>query len=217
MTDHLRDGRTPVFTRAAFARLATAAGEAERAGEVLLIVPAAPGTFCAGADLDDARRYIDQPDDYLSMIDSCWEALESGGAPIVVAVDGPAVGGAFELCLAADAVVATDRAWFSLPEATFGLPPISATRRLAAAVGRTRAREIVLSGRRVACDEARELGLVKTLCASDDLLTSAHAIAEALGKAGPHAARAIKSALSTSATDREIAREWFVRGIGGSR
>jgi enoyl-CoA hydratase/carnithine racemase len=213
VTDHLRDGRTPLFTRSAFLRLADAARAAGAAGDVLLVLRALPGTFCAGADLDDARGYADRPEDYLDAADACWDAIESGAAPVVVAVDGPAVGGAFELCLAADAVVASDRAWFSLPEAAFGLPPLSAARRLAGAVGRSRAREIVLSGRRIPSLEALTLGLVTRTADPDGLEQAAREVAASLSRSAGPSARAVKGVLAHAATERDVAREWFVRAM----
>ena len=111
--------------------------------------------------------------------------------PIIAAVNGMAVGGGFEIALAADLIVAADHATFFLPEATLGLIADNATIRLPRVVPPNIAREMLISGRRMSATEAQSWGIVNQITASDDLLPAARQLAEKICLSAPLSVAAV--------------------------
>ena len=103
-------------------------------------------------------------------------ALEALPYPVVAAVRGCCLGVGMELALACHYRVAAERAVFALPEATFGLlPGCGGTVRLTELTGPATAMELILTGRTILADEARELGLVDRVVPRRELLSAAEA------------------------------------------
>lgn len=128
--------------------------------------------------------------------------------PVIAAVNGMAMGGGFELALAADLIVAADNAVFALPEVTLGLLADSGgilrlPRRLPQAI----AREMLLTGRRMGADEAARWGLVNQVTAADTLMDAAQALARQIVAAAPLAITALKQVLR--ATEMQSVQEGF--------
>jgi len=119
---------------------------------------------------------------------------------VIAAVSGYALGGGCELALACDVRFASTRAKFGQPEVLLGIiPGGGGTQRLARLVGPARAKDLILTGRQVAADEALAIGLVDRVVEPADLLPTALAYAAELA-AGPVAAHA----LAKQAIDRGI-------------
>ena len=97
--------------------------------------------------------------------------------PIIAAVNGMAVGGGFEMALAADLIVAADHANFFLPEATLGLIADNATILLPRVLPPNVAREMLISGRRMSAPEAQNWGIVNQVTTSDELMPAARQLA----------------------------------------
>lgn len=101
--------------------------------------------------------------------------------PLIAAVDGPALAGGFELALACDLVVASERARFGVPEVTRGLlASAGGVTRLPRRVPVTVALELGLTGRPVSARRAYELGLVNTLCAAGEAVPTALELAQVI-------------------------------------
>lgn len=116
--------------------------------------------------------------------------------PVIAAVNGLAVGGGFELALAADLIVASDTAKFWLPEAQLGmLPDSGGLLRLPKAIPARLAREIILTGRRMDAAEAAALHLVSRVVPGDELLASALDLARTIAKSAPLAVTAARDIL----------------------
>jgi len=116
--------------------------------------------------------------------------------PVIAAVNGLAVGGGFELALAADLIVASTSARFWLPEAQLGmLPDSGGLLRLPKAVPARLAREMILTGRRLEADEALSLNLVNRVVEPEALLDSALELAETIARAAPLAVTAARDIL----------------------
>ncbi|ANY21833.1 hypothetical protein BCM27_02535 [Gordonia terrae] len=175
-----------------------------------------PEQFCVGADLEDAQQYAQDPREYIAEVNACWTTIERTGVAVIVAVDGPAVGAGFELCLCADQVIASDRAWFSFPEVRFGLPALSAARRLEGVVGRLQARRILLSGSRIGSSEALGLGLVSQVVSPPELEATAITLADSFARSGVAAMAALKDVLSTEVPDPDVTSLWFRRALGAT-
>ena len=105
--------------------------------------------------------------------------------PIIAAVNGMAVGGGFEIALAADFIVAADHATFFLPESALGLIADNATIRLPKILPPNIAREMLISGRRMLATEAQSWGIVNEVTTAEDLLPAARRLAERICQSAP--------------------------------
>ena len=120
--------------------------------------------------------------------------------PVIAAVNGLAVGGGFELALAADLIVASEAAKFWLPEAQLGmLPDSGGLLRLPKAIPERIAREMILTGRRMDADEAASLGLASRVVPGETLLEAALELATIIARAAPLAITAARDILRDTA------------------
>jgi enoyl-CoA hydratase len=169
-------------------------------------------TLSAGADLKvvaagDVREIVTARGGF------CGLCTRQRTKPIVVAVDGAAVGGGLELVLACDVVVASTASRFGLPEVRRGLVAASGgTFRLARAIGRHAALDLALTGEDLPAERAYQLGLVTRLTepgrARDEAITVARRIAANAPLAVQESRRLIDAALDhDEATLRGLARE----------
>jgi enoyl-CoA hydratase/carnithine racemase len=125
-----------------------------------------------------------------------WKRLGECRTPLVAAVSGWALGGGCELALACDLIVASETAEFGQPEVMLGIiPGGGGSQRLARAIGKQRAMELVLTGRRFDADEAERLGLVNTVTGKRDWLESALELARRIASRPPIATRLAKQAV----------------------
>jgi enoyl-CoA hydratase/carnithine racemase len=125
-----------------------------------------------------------------------WKRLAMVKTPLVAAVSGWALGGGCELALACDMIVASDTATFGQPEINLGIiPGGGGSQRLARVLGKQRAMELVLTGRRFDAAEAKELGLVNRVVEGDGWLEAALELAAEVAARPPIAARLAKQAV----------------------
>lgn len=116
--------------------------------------------------------------------------------PVIAAVNGLAVGGGFELALAADLIVASTAARFWMPEAQLGmLPDSGGLLRLPKAIPARLAREMILTGRRMEANEALALNLVNRVVEPEALLDTARELAETITRSAPLAITAARDIL----------------------
>ena len=111
--------------------------------------------------------------------------------PVIVAVNGMAVGGGFEIALAADLIVAAEHAEFFLPEANLGLIADNATIRLPKIVPPNIAREMLISGRRMSAAEAQSWGIVNQVTSTENLMATARELATKICAAAPLSVAAV--------------------------
>jgi cyclohexa-1,5-dienecarbonyl-CoA hydratase len=124
----------------------------------LVVLDSAFRVFSGGIDLGEYTRL--RVFQVLDAFETAFLAMLSTSKPLLVVVNGPAVGGGSELASLGDIVVATPRAKFAQPEVTIGVfPPFAATV-LPHLIGPKRALEMVLTGEAISADRALELGLV---------------------------------------------------------
>ena len=125
-----------------------------------------------------------------------WPRLAALRTPLVAAVSGYALGGGCELALACDMIVASESAQFGQPEILLGIiPGGGGTQRLARVMGKQRAMELVLTGRRIGAEEAHRLGIVTRLAPADGWLDAALELAAEVAERPPLAARLAKQAV----------------------
>ena len=150
--------------------------------------------FAAGADVKAlSERSIN---DELSPSESFWRRMAAVRKPMIAAVSGWALGGGCELALTCDMIVASESAEFGQPEITLAIiPGGGGTQRLARVIGKQRAMELVLTGRRFNAEEARRLGIVNKISKRDEWLTDAMELAAVIARRPPLAARLAKQAV----------------------
>ena len=151
--------------------------------------------FAAGAAITAmAKRTL--PEVITSPSARFWPRLAAVRTPLVAAVAGYALGGGCELALACDMIVASDSAEFGQPEILLGIiPGGGGTQRLTRVMGKQRAMELVLTGRRITAAEARELGIVTRVAPTDGWLEAALELAEVIARRPPLAVRLGKQAV----------------------
>ena len=119
--------------------------------------------------------------------------------PLIAAVSGWALGGGCELALLCDMIVASETAEFGQPEITLGIiPGGGGTQRLARTVGKQRAMELVLTGRRFSAEEAFRMGLVNQVAKKREWLDAALELAQKIARRPPIAVRLAKQAVLTA-------------------
>jgi enoyl-CoA hydratase/carnithine racemase len=178
---------------------------ADRTLAAVVITGAGDQAFCAGADLKErAGMTEEQVRGFLERLRGMARALEKSDRVFIAAVNGAALGGGAELALACDLRVASPGALFGLTEVTLGIiPGGGGTQRLARLIGPGRAKDLILTGRRVGADEALALGLVQAVARERSALEEALALAEVIARNAPLALAAAKHAIDEG-LDREL-------------
>ena len=147
--------------------------------------------FSAGWDLGAAAAGEDFEADYGEGGFGGFCELPGRGKPVVCAVNGMAVGGGFEIAMAAEFVVAADHARFFLPETGLGIIPDAGAIRLPRMLPHAIANEVLYGGRRLDASEAERWGLVNQVVAAADLEDAAMELASRIASAAPLAVEAV--------------------------
>ncbi len=153
--------------------------------------------FAAGADIKETFVTATPVSMLKQDLTSKWEAIRRIRTPIIAAVSGYALGGGCELAMICDIIVASETAQFGQPEINLGIiPGAGGTQRLTRTVGKYRANELILTGRRIKADEAKAIGLAAQVFPAASWLDDAKALARTIAEKPPVAAR-----LATEAVD----------------
>lgn len=158
---------------------------------VAILTGAGDRFFCAGWDLKAAAEGEQFEADYGEGGFGGFGELPGLFKPVIAAVNGMAVGGGFEIVLAADLVVAADHARFWLPEASLGMLPDSGSVRLPRMLPPAVANEILYAGRQLDAADALRWGLVNSVVTAADLMSEARALAARVVEAAPLSVAAI--------------------------
>lgn len=159
---------------------------------VAILTGAGDRFFCAGWDLNAAAEGEQFEADYGEGGFGGFGELPGLLKPVIAAVNGMAVGGGFEIVLAADLVVAADHARFWLPEASLGMLPDSGSVRLPRMLPPAVANEILFAVRRLDAADALRWGLVNSVVGAADLMSEARALAARVVEAAPLSVAAIQ-------------------------
>jgi enoyl-CoA hydratase/carnithine racemase len=152
--------------------------------------------FAAGADIKELSDGTHFELYFGGRIDK-WDAIRRIRTPIVAAVSGYCLGGGCELALACDLIVASETAQFGQPETNLGvLPGAGGTQRLTRAIGKSKAMDVILTGRFLDAREAEQAGLVARVAASDNWLEEAKGVAQAIAAKSPVGVRLAKEAVN---------------------
>jgi len=147
--------------------------------------------FSAGWDLGSAADGESFESDYGAGGFGGFPELPNRTKQIIVAVNGMAVGGGFEIAMSADFIVAADHAQFFLPETRVGVLPDAGSIRLPRLLPRQLANEIIFGGRRFSAEEAMSWGIVNKIAPSAELMDTARALAAEICLSAPLSVAAV--------------------------
>ncbi|MBN9233357.1 MULTISPECIES: enoyl-CoA hydratase [Phyllobacteriaceae] len=138
-----------------------------------MVITGSEKAFAAGADIKEmqTKTYVEA---FLQDFFVGWEELTRARKPIIAAVAGYALGGGCELAMMCDFIIAADSAKFGQPEITLGvMPGMGGSQRLTRFVGKSKAMDMVLTGRMMDAAEAERCGLVSRIVPAADLVDEA--------------------------------------------
>ena len=138
-----------------------------------VVVTGSEKAFAAGADIKEmqSKSYVDV---YMEDFFVGWEELTRIRKPIIAAVAGYALGGGCELAMMCDFIIAAETAKFGQPEITLGvMPGMGGSQRLTRFVGKSKAMDLVLTGRMMDAAEAERSGLVSRVVPAAELIEEA--------------------------------------------
>jgi len=159
------------------------------------VISGSPKAFAAGADIKEMQSKT-----YTDMLKANWFAgwdkLVATRTPILAAVNGYALGGGCELAMMCDAIYAGDRAKFGQPEIKLGvIPGMGGSQRLTKLVGKSKAMDMVLTGRMMDADEAERSGFAARIFPADELVAEVLKIAAEVAGFGKLATQTAKEAV----------------------
>ncbi|WP_290732836.1 enoyl-CoA hydratase-related protein [Halobacteriovorax sp. JY17] len=156
----------------------------------MILTGAEEKAFIAGADIKEMTLMsADEAEAFARLGQDNTLLFELLNIPVIACVNGYALGGGCEMAMSCDFIFATKTAVFGQPEVKLGLiPGFGGTQRLSKLVGRNRAKEITYSGRNVAIEEAKEIGLVVSVFESkEEMIEAAKVYLSKAMRNSPHA------------------------------
>lgn len=170
----------------------------DKEARAVILTGSGEKAFCVGGDLKERQGMTDDAwrDQHIIFEQAAFRVLRCP-QPVIAAVEGFAMGGGCELAVLSDFVVASETAVFAVPEVTRGIfPGIGGTQLLPRIVGAPFAKEMIFTGRRVAAEEAKSVGLVNHVAPAGQALAKAREIASTIAQNGPVAVRQAKKAIA---------------------
>jgi enoyl-CoA hydratase/carnithine racemase len=199
-----RPARRNAMSRAMWRALPELCARIGAASDALVVViEGSGGHFCAGADISEfgaVYRDAAATRDYSDAIQEGLKALIGLDRPTIAALRGNAIGGGLALALCCDLRFCADDAYLAITPARLGiLYGFVETRRLIQAIGPARAKDLLFSGRRIACAEALAIGLIDRLVGVEELEGTIIAYGEELARLSQHSIRGGKRAVDAIA------------------
>ncbi|KAJ6963100.1 hypothetical protein NC652_001659 [Populus alba x Populus x berolinensis] len=136
--------------------------ESDVSAQVVLICSSVPKVFCAGADLKERKTMTpSEVQDFVNSLRSTFSLIEALNVPTVAVIEGAALGGGLEMALSCDLRICGEDAVLGLPETGLAIiPGAGGTQRLPRLVGKSLAKELIFTGRKIDGREAMSMGLV---------------------------------------------------------
>lgn len=193
------------LSSAVLSDLSTILYNVERDKEIKVLVLAPRGKhFSSGFDIggvDDLPALRER----LALFARTLPHIERLPVPVIAAARGYVFGGGFELALACDMIVASEGAVFWFPEANLGGCPPFACLRLYQIVGRPRAKEIIMTCKRISAAEAASLGIVNRVVKEEELIDSALGLAQEIAQKGSAVIQMIKVGINRELGGSDVA------------
>lgn len=166
--------------------------------KVMMINSSVPKVFCAGADLKERRAMSPvEAQSFVNTLRSTFTILEELSIPTIAVIEGAALGGGLEMALSCDLRICGEDAVMGLPETGLAIiPGAGGTQRLARLVGKSRAKELIYTGRKVSGTDALLMGLVNHCVPAGSAYSKALDIAREINEKGPVALRMAKQAIN---------------------
>lgn len=165
---------------------------------MVMVITGSERAFAAGADVKEmqSKDFIAA---YKSDFIGPWQKVAGQRKPVIAAVAGYALGGGCELAMMCDIIIAADNAKFGQPEINLGtIPGAGGTQRLTRAIGKSKAMEMVLTGRMMDAEEAERANLVSRVVPAADLLDEALKLAETIAEKSQPVVALAKQAVNTA-------------------
>lgn len=165
--------------------------------KVIVLTGAGEKAFVAGADIKEmASMNSCQGHGFGQRGQRVMRLLETISVPVIAAVNGYALGGGLELALGCDFIYASQKAKFGFPEVTLGIiPGFGGTQNLPRIIGRSKASELIFSGKMISAEKACQWGIVNEVFAPEELLDAVMKTANQIASAGSLAVRYSKDAI----------------------
>jgi enoyl-CoA hydratase len=162
----------------------------------VMILTGAGRAFCAGGDISGFQQIKTMVDveRFARDVMTLFNRMEKLSKPIIAAVNGLALGGGLELCIASDIVIASDKAKFGTPEPRIGLVPGFAIGRLADLLGRNKASYLMMTAEPISAEEAERIGLISLVVPHDQLMEKSVEVAKKIMENAPLAVSLLKTA-----------------------
>ena len=163
----------------------------------MVITGAGDRALSAGADLKERKTMPpEEVPAFVDLIGGTFDRIARQAIPFVAAVHGFAFGGGMEIALACDVRVGGPKTLMGLTETRLAIiPGAGGTQRLPRLIGVGRAKDLILSGRRIDGEEGHRIGVLEHFAADGDVVGKALEVATAFATAGPVAVRAAKEAI----------------------
>jgi enoyl-CoA hydratase len=163
-----------------------------------IVLTGSDKAFAAGADIREMQPRS-WPGTYMNDFIAPWEAVLSVRKPVIAAIAGFALGGGCEVAMMCDILLAADNARFGQPEIKLGIVPgAGGSQRLTRAIGKSKAMEMVLTGRMMDAAEAERTGLVARVVPLAELVPEAVALAQKIGELSAPAVAMAKEAVNAA-------------------
>ncbi len=161
-----------------------------------IVITGSERAFAAGADIKEMAE-ASAVEMLLRDNIARWDRIRKIKKPIIAAVSGFCLGGGCELAMTCDLIIASESAQFGQPEVNIGvMPGAGGTQRLTRALGKSKAMELVLTGRYLSAREAEQLGLVARVVPVEVYLAEALKLANEIAARPPVAVRLAKEAIN---------------------
>ncbi|SFK17701.1 enoyl-CoA hydratase [Falsiroseomonas stagni] len=164
-----------------------------------IVITGSPKAFAAGADIKEMKDRTYPAVHFDDFIGKRWETVLTIQKPVIAAVAGFALGGGCELAMMCDLILAADNAKFGQPEINLGIiPGAGGTQRLVRSIGKSKAMEMVLTGRMMDAVEAERANLVCRIVPAADLIVEAVKMGEKMASLSAPSVAMAKEAINVA-------------------
>ncbi|KAH6657079.1 enoyl-CoA hydratase/isomerase [Truncatella angustata] len=185
-----------------------------------IVITGNASCFSAGADIKEIAELSTEAAQRGRYLEDLCRGMDATRKPLIAAVEGMALGGGFEVALMCDLILASEKAYFGLPEVKIGLiPGAGGTQRLTNALGKYKAMQMILFGSTINAKEAEAYGLVSHVYEPGSVLENALQVATQLAQLSPGALSLAKEAIcrcDKKGRDDEFERSLYYSAFSSS-